>query len=433
MLEQISGNAARFMVYALVILSILLIFLAIYYLINIGNRYIEGKKRIDIDLHFITKIFLGILILYLITIIFNKFPILGYTISSAIIAIIFAYIIDPIVNYLERKGVKRPFGVIIVYITALLIFGILIVSVIPKTINEISNLLTSLPGMIDTLTRNVNNFLIEIFAKFNIELPENFIDIYKESNPKVEGNVETPQIVSNILNSMTKTLTDLVAKVQGSLMSSISGVFSKVYGAVTSAFRLVLIIIFSFYFSVDKEKFTYKVKKSIPNKYRDDISFLSNRIDIALQQFIRGRMLMAIFVGIITMIYLLILRVDFAIIIGLITCVADIIPFVGPFLGCVPAVLFAFMDSPIKAFWVLVLFILVQWVENNILAPKLIGDSTGLNPLLILISIIIGGGIFGVWGMVISVPITSIIFILIDFAKIKYNDKYSSNWQSYSL
>lgn len=433
MLGQISGNAARFMVYALVILSILLIFLAIYYLINIGNRYIEGKKRINIDLHFITKIFLGILILYLITIIFNKFPILGYTISSAIIAIIFAYIIDPIVNYLERKGVKRPFGVIIVYITALLIFGILIVSVIPKTINEISNLLTSLPGMIDTLTRNANNFLTEIFAKFNIELPENFIDIYKESNPKVEGNVETPQIVSNILNSMTKTLTDLVAKVQGSLMSSISGVFSKVYGAVTSAFRLVLIIIFSFYFSVDKEKFTHKVKKAIPNKYRDDISFLSNRIDIALQQFIRGRMLMAIFVGIITMIYLLILRVDFAIIIGLITCVADIIPFVGPFLGCVPAVLFAFMDSPVKAFWVLVLFILVQWVENNILAPKLIGDSTGLNPLLILISIIIGGGIFGVWGMVISVPITSIIFILIDFAKIKYNDKYSSNWQSYSL
>lgn len=433
MLEQISGNAARFMIYALAILSILLIFLAIYYLINIGNRYIEGKKRISIDLHFITKIFLGILTLYLITIIFNKFPILGYTLSSAIIAIIFAYIIDPIVNYLERKGVKRQFGVIIVYISVVLIFGVLIVSVIPKTINEISKLLASLPEMVDTLTKNVNNFLTDIFAKFNIELPNNFIDFYKESNPKVEGNVETPQIVSNILNSMKKTIDDLVTKAQGSLMGSLSGVFSKVYGFVTSAFRLVLIIIFSFYFSVDKEKFTLKVRKFMPNKYREDITYLANRIDIALQQFIRGRMLLAIFVGILTMIYLLILRVDFAIIIGLITCVADIIPFIGPFLGCVPAVLFAFMDSPIKAFWVLILFILVQWVENNILAPKLIGDSTGLNPLIILISIIIGGGIFGVWGMVISVPITSIIFILIDFAKIKYNDRYSSNWQSYSL
>ena len=136
MLEQISGNAARFMIYALAILSILLIFLAIYYLINIGNRYIDGKKRINIDLRLITKIFLGILIFYLINILFNKFPILGYTLSSVIIAIIFAYIINPIVNYLERKGVKRQFGVIIVYISAILIFGILIVSVIPKQLTK---------------------------------------------------------------------------------------------------------------------------------------------------------------------------------------------------------------------------------------------------------------------------------------------------------
>ena len=427
MLEQISGNAARFMIYALVILSILLIFLAIYYLINIGNRYIEGKKRINIDLSLITKIFLGILIFYLINILFNKFPILGYTLSSVIIAIIFAYIINPIVNYLERKGVKRQFGVIIVYISAILIFGILIVSVIPKTINEVSNLLTSLPGMVDTLIREFNNFLSNVFAKFNIELPKNFINIYKETNPKVNGNVETPQIVSNILDSIKGTINDLIVKVQGSLMGSLSNVISKLYGFLTSAFRLVLIIIFSFYFSVDKERFMLRVKKAIPNKHREDISYLTKNIDIALQQFIRGRMLMAIFVGLLTMVYLLVLRVDFAIIIGLITCVADIIPFIGPFLGCAPAVLFAFMDSPMKALWVLILFVIVQWVENNILAPKLIGDSTGLNPLVILISIIIGGGIFGVWGMVISVPLMSIIFILVDFIKIKYNDRYSSN------
>lgn len=427
MLEQISGNAARFMIYALAILSILLIFLAIYYLINIGNRYIDGKKRINIDLRLITKIFLGILIFYLINIIFNKFPILGYTLSSVIIAIIFAYIIDPIVNYLERKGVKRQFGVIIVYISAILIFGILIVSVIPKTINEISNLLTSLPAMVDTLIREVNNFASNVFAKFNIELPENFINVYKETNPKVNGDVETPQIVSDILNSIKATINDLIVKAQESLMGSLSNVLSKLYGFLTSAFRLVLIIIFSFYFSVDKDRFMHRVKKAIPNKYRDDISYLTSNIDTALQQFIRGRMLMAIFVGLITMAYLLVLRVDFAIIIGLITCVADIIPYIGPFLGCAPAVLFAFMDSPMKALWVLILFVIVQWVENNILAPKLIGDSTGLNPLVILISIIIGGGIFGVWGMVISVPLMSIIFILVDFIKIKYNDRYSSN------
>lgn len=425
MLEQISGNASRFMIYAIAILSIILVFLAIYYLINIGNKHIESKKRINLDLPIIIKIFFGILIFYSIIVIFKKFSILGYTLSCVIIAVIFAYIIDPLVNYLERKGIKRQFGVIIVYITVILIFAVLIISVIPKTINEISNLLTSLPDMVDTLTKNVNGSMSEFFAKFNVELPDNFIDVYKKSNPKVEGNVETPEIVSSILDSITKAVNKLVGNMQKSLMKSASNLLSKLYGLVTGAFRLLLVLIFSFYFSVDKEKFTLKLKKAIPNKHRKDVTYLVTRIDTALQQFIRGRLLMAIFVGVLTMIYLLILRVDFAIIIGLITCVADIIPYIGPFLGCAPAVLFAFMDSPIKALWVLILFVLIQWVENNILAPKLIGNSTGLSPLIVLISIIIGGGLFGVWGMVISVPITSIIFILVDFVKIKYNDRYS--------
>ncbi|MDU2110624.1 MAG: AI-2E family transporter, partial [Peptoniphilus lacydonensis] len=393
--------------------------------INIGNKHIESKKRINLDLPIIIKIFFGILIFYSIIVIFKKFSILGYTLSCVIIAVIFAYIIDPLVNYLERKGIKRQFGVIIVYITVILIFAVLIISVIPKTINEISNLLTSLPDMVDTLTKNVNGSMSEFFAKFNVELPDNFIDVYKKSNPKVEGNVETPEIVSNILDSITKAVNKLVGNMQESLMKSASNLLSKLYGLVTGAFRLLLVLIFSFYFSVDKEKFTLILKKAIPNKHRKDVTYLATRIDTALQQFIRGRLLMAIFVGVLTMIYLLILRVDFAIIIGLITCVADIIPYIGPFLGCAPAVLFAFMDSPIKALWVLILFVLIQWVENNILAPKLIGNSTGLSPLIVLISIIIGGGLFGVWGMVISVPITSIIFILVDFVKIKYNDRYS--------
>ena len=79
------------------------------------------------------------------------------------------------------------------------------------------------------------------------------------------------------------------------------------------------------------------------------------------------------------MIYLLILRVDFAVVIGIITMIADIIPYIGPFMGFVPTVLFAFIVSPFKALWVAILFVLLQWAENNILAPKLIGDKTGLN------------------------------------------------------
>lgn len=426
MIEQISGNTGRFVVYAIVTLSILLLSLMIYYLINIGNRFIEGDKRIKIDLKLIIKIFIAIVILYLVTIIFEKYTILGYTLWSLIIGIIFAYVIDPIVNFLERKGIKRPFGVIIVYITTLIVFAILLVTVIPKTITEITNLLASLPPMIDSMSRGLTKFFYKLAEDYNINLPPSFLNMLSgttdgvSKSAKLVTNTQDP--LTNMFNSFSNAITNILGNVQKSALDSLRSVVVKLYGLVTSTLKIVLVLIFSFYFSIGKEKYLKSFKKSIPNKYREDVNYLAVRINTSLQQFIRGRLLLALFVGFLTMIYLLILRVDFAIVIGMITCIADIIPYIGPFLGFVPAVLFAFMDAPLKALWVSILFIIIQWAENNILAPKLIGDSTGLNPLAVLISIIIGGGIFGIWGMVVSVPLVSIILILLDFFKLKYNE-----------
>ena len=426
MIEQISGNTGRFVVYAIVTLSILLLSLMIYYLINIGNRFIEGDKRIKIDLKLIIKIFIAIVILYLVTIIFEKYTILGYTLWSLIIGIIFAYVIDPIVNFLERKGIKRPFGVIIVYITTLIVFAILLVTVIPKTITEITNLLASLPPMIDSMSRGLTKFFYKLAEDYNINLPPSFLNMLSgttdgvSKSAKLVTNSQDP--LTNMFNSFSNAITNILDNVQKSALDSLRSVVVKLYGLVTSTLKIVLVLIFSFYFSIGKEKYLKSFKKSIPNKYRDDVNYLAVKINTSLQQFIRGRLLLALFVGFLTMIYLLILRVDFAIVIGMITCIADIIPYIGPFLGFVPAVLFAFMDAPLKALWVSILFIIIQWAENNILAPKLIGDSTGLNPLAVLISIIIGGGIFGIWGMVVSVPLVSIILILLDFFKLKYNE-----------
>ena len=425
MLEQISGNTGKFVIYAMLILSLLLLSLIIYYLINIGNRYIEGDKRIKIDLKFILKIFICIVILYFISIIFEKYKILGYTLWSLLIGIIFAYIIDPIVNFLERKGIKRPFGVIIVYITTFIIFAILLVTVIPKTITELTNLLASLPPMMDSLSKALTKFFLKLAEDYNINIPPSFLNMLKGSSnvqdtANAAANAQDP--LTNIFNSFTNTVNTILANIQKSALEGMRSVVVKLYGFVTSTLKIVLVLIFSFYFSIGKDKYLKSLKKSIPNKYREDVNYLAIRIDTSLQQFIRGRLLLALFVGFFTMVYLLILRVDFAIVIGMITCIADIIPYIGPFLGFIPAVLFAFMDAPLKALWVSILFVSIQWAENNILAPKLIGDSTGLSPLTVLISIIIGGGIFGIWGMVVSVPLVSVALILVDFFKIKYKE-----------
>lgn len=118
---------------------------------------------------------------------------------------------------------------------------------------------------------------------------------------------------------------------------------------------------------------------------------------------------------------LLIVGIDFALVIGIITFVADIIPYIGPFLGFLPAFILALLDNPIKAVWVGIFFVIIQWAENNILAPRVLSASIGMNPILILLSLVIGGGMFGVPGMVLSVPVVATAKVI--FKHIKPNLK----------
>ena len=203
-------------------------------------------------------------------------------------------------------------------------------------------------------------------------------------------------------------LEDMIVNGLKSFMSGVISTFSKLIS-------LILTPILTLYFLADKEYFIKKIKKLIPSKHKEKSLELFKRIDISLSKFVRGKIILAIFVGVAITISLLILGVDFAVFIGIITALADVVPYIGPFLGFVPAVFFAFLSSPTKAIWVSILFVLIQWIENNILAPKIIGDTTGIHPVLILLSIIVGGGVFGVLGMILAVPAVSISIILFDF------------------
>lgn len=386
----------KFLIVAAVTFSVVLLFLIIYYLVNIGNRYIEKNKRLEIDLKIVIKAFVAIVIVYIIRIIFKKYSIIGDTVWALFVGMILAFAINPLVTKLENQNIKRKYGVLIVYLSIVVAMVILLVIVIPKTVTEFSNLLASIPDIIGKLGKSSDAF-------------------FKGINSS-ENNGE-------ILIKLQKSLEKSIDLMQETMILRLKNLATGMYSFLSKILRFVLVIIFSFYFTVDKDKFKGKLMRNLPKKYKNDILYLSTRINAALLDFVKGRLLLAFFVGIATMVYLLILRVDFAIVIGIITMIADIIPYIGPFLGFLPAVLFAFMDTPMKAFWVAILFLVMQWAENNILAPKLLGNKTGLNPMVILVSIIIGGGMFGVLGMILAVPAVSVLFILIDFAKNKYNSK----------
>ena len=195
--------------------------------------------------------------------------------------------------------------------------------------------------------------------------------------------------------------------------------------------RLILLPVVIFYVLDDKEAIINKIKIIVPDKYEDLFSVIFREVDVALSQFVRGRILMALFVGVATMITLFLMGIEFALIIGVLTFVFDIVPYIGPFIGFVPAVLIAFFKSPIKALWVAFLFVFIQWLENNVIGPKILGSSIGLHPLVVLFSLIIGGGMFGVPGMIFAVPVIAVIKILyiniLREYKINKNNKNNEN------
>jgi predicted PurR-regulated permease PerM len=392
------GLAPEIFVKLVWILTTALLFLIIYYLINIGNKFVPNKKVIHYNTRLILWVIALLFGLYFISRMFNRYPLIEDTFYTIIISLILAYFLNPLVNIFERKGLNRFLSTLLVYIIILGTVVILSISVLPRTGRELRRLATNLPGYITALSTW-------------------FSSIYSGYSSTIE---EMPELVTSI----EKVISANVDSLQSGLANGIERFIMIAVGMFTRIISWVLTPILTFYFLMDKDHFINKLKSFIPKKNKEETLYLFKQIDTALSEFIRGRLLMAVAVGITTTVFLFLMGIEFAIVIGFITGVADIIPYIGPFLGFVPAVIFAFIAGPIKAVWVGVFFILIQWGENNIIGPKILGKTTGMHPLTVLLSIIVGGTIFGVMGMLLSVPFVSVIIILYKYFKNRINTRF---------
>ncbi|MGM0396704.1 MAG: AI-2E family transporter [Bacillota bacterium] len=383
------------------ILTALLLALVIYYLINIGNQYVPKKKVIKYNTRLILWVIIILFGIYFISLVFRRYTLVADTFYTIIISMILAYFLNPLVNFFERKGLKRIFATITVYLLILAVISILSVSVIPRSGQELKRLAANFPGYVNTLSAWMSN-IYSGYSDTLVEMPE-------------------------LLKSIEDVISQNIDRIQSGIASGVEKFVLSIVGLFTKIISWILTPILTFYLLVDKDHFVDKFRRLIPKKHKEDILELLREIDIAMSQFIRGRLLMAVMVGITTTIFLFLMGIEFAIVIGFITGIADIIPYIGPFLGFIPAVIFAFIVSPVKAIWVGVFFILIQWVENNILGPKVLGKSTGMHPLTILLAIIVGGTIFGVMGMILSVPAVSVFIILFHYVRERIAERFPSD------
>lgn len=372
----------------LILLVFIILFLLIYYLIHIGNRFVDEDKRIKISRKRTFQFLAVVLLVYIFYTLIQKYDIIPNILFTIIISLIFSYLLNPIVNYMERHNISRGLGIILLYIVIFGIFIAISISFIPRLGRELKEVLVVLPVYFNRIA----DFVKDLYYRYY--------------------NLES---IAPIIENIEGIIFDNINQLQELVLSNMSKLFTSVGNLLNRIISLVLIPILTFYFLKDKDKLIKRTFLLIPKDKRLEVKELLIEIDKSLSQFVRGRLILAIYVGVATTLVLLLLDINFAIVIGLLTGIADIIPYFGPFLGFVPAVIFAFLDSVTKGIWVAVIFVLIQWIENNVLGPKIIGDTTGLHPTTVLLSLIIAGNMFGVLGMIFVIPVVSILKILFGF------------------
>lgn len=387
-------------------LCIVLLFVSIYFSIHILNKKIDDKYKISINKVKILRYFIYALIFCFIILLYKRYSILRVTSVTLIVSVVISYILNPFVKFFEKKKIKRLYSIIIVYLIIILSITILILGIFPSTIAQVKNLFKVLPDIVKNFINYTENLRDSLFTNF----------------PTVNNWIDG-------VNAQLLKFTNMIAT---SVLTWITNMIVGIKSMIAFVIQLILIPVMTFYLLLEKDKILFTIGNATPKRYKTFLINLWQEIDMSLSMFVRGRIIMAIFVGVATTIYLAVFGIEFALVIGIVTCIADIIPYIGPFLGFVPAVLLALFKGPITAIWVGALFCIVQWIENNIIGPKILGDSTGMHPLIVLILLITGGGMFGVVGMIFSVPIVAAIAIIFRhlrpyIKKYLYKDKLNND------
>jgi predicted PurR-regulated permease PerM len=322
--------------------------------------------------------------------------------SPFIIALVITYLLHPMVKWLEinlfkhakiKPQFKRTLSVLLTYILIVSAFVIFIYSTYLMIGGQFTN------------NVNVNN-MIDSIMKYS----QRYNDIFQSAAEKLE--------TSGLSADIKEQFTSLIERLNGFVGTAINAGFNSIKQLGSNLLNILLGVIIGFYILKDLEyfkKFTNDCLDAVFNKKRTEKTKLFfNDVDNVVSKFIRGQLLDGLIVGILSSFGLWIIGLDFPVLIGMTAGVFNIIPYFGPLIGTVPAVIVGLLSgSPIKALFAVLVLLLVQQLDGAIIAPKVVGESVGLHPVFVILSIIIGGAYFGLLGMLLAVPTAGIIKLLV--------------------
>lgn len=303
------------------------------------------------------------------------------------ISFVLAYLFDPFADQLEKWRIPRTLAVIIIL---LLTLGILITTgmlLIPNLIQEIQDLTGSIS-----------------------KLPDKIIQFTEKNLPKTLGYIHMD--AQQFKQNMSDRLPTTAQQVLSNLLKSVKGIGSFL----GQILNIILIPVLTFYFLKDFNKIQTWTLSLASRNYRSSIAFYSWRLNRILGGYLRGQIIVCTIVGILTGGLYAVFGIPFAILLGLVTGILNIVPFVGLYTGLALALLVAFLTAnPLAAMIKVVLItVVVQNLEGSIISPKIVGDRVGLHPIAVILSILLFSKFFGFWGLIIGVPTAALIKFLLD-------------------
>ena len=300
------------------------------------------------------------------------------------------YLLNPLVNLLMKMGVKRLLAIALIFILLIGMIVLIFMSVIPNLVEQLVSLAKNIPGFIsnmqDWLQQAADNATrFPLFKELDVDKYISNLDVSAGS------------IIQQSLTGVTNGLGSLIGKIT------------------TVVLLLVTVPFILFYMLKDGEKLVPNIERLFPEKQRDNIKGLLQQLNKTLSDYISGQAIECLFVGTFTFLGYLLIGVDYAFLFGVIAGLTNLIPYLGPYLGLAPALIYTFFDSPTKALLCILIVLIVQQVDGNVIYPNVIGKSLNIHPLTIILILLVAGNLSGILGVFLGVPVYAILRTVVIF------------------
>lgn len=320
-----------------------------------------------------------------------------------LVALFLAAAFNPAVDKLQEAKIPRPLGILLMYLVVLGIIVVIFTSLVPIIADQISSLALSIRDMILNLVTSEN--------------PDSwFIRKIQPLTNQIWENVDQTQV----MNTLTNTLKDVGSKLTDFAGNAIGAIFAVFNGL----FNMMLVLIITFFMVLNKRHTTNFFQSLFPHKYSAYISEKTKQISIRIGEWIRGQLLLALSMAVLTFIIFKIIGLNYALTLSMVSALGEFIPYLGPLITFISAALIALNQDPVLVLWLIPAYVVIQFLEGNIMVPLIIGKSVGLNPIVVLFALLAGGTIgaklgdgsigLGLVGMIIAVPVANIISLFVE-------------------